>query len=325
MSTTYDVAKRAGVDQSSVSKILSGATDFRQETIDRVKAACDKLGYVPNATARQLRSQKTHTIAINIPHQCEVIRADPFIPEFLAAVSQQANIAGYSIVLSYDDGNTLPEIVLAHRADGVIITTPKNDDLRIAELVRKKIPFVTGRNLAHLSGSAACVDVDNYDAGCQAGECLIGQGHTRIASLCQEDSLVGLDFAAGIRAAMKNHKIIPVDKLFLNIDISARSAVEAARKLLAVPTPPTAIISNIALATFGLLKATASKNCSVLAPESPLLRQLYPTQQCIKVPTAELGSLMTRTLIKILDNQNFPGEQFLNVEISPPAKAAGKQ
>lgn len=316
MVTMHDIARLARVDQSSVSKILRGATNFKQETINKVRAACDELDYIPNAAARQLRNKRTNTIAINIPFSIKDIQTDPFIPEFLSGVSQQTSQAGYSILLSYDDSDTLPELVLGQRADGIILTTTKANDSRISELTAKKIPFVAGKAQNITSLNAACVDVDNFNSGLRAGEYLIKQGHRKIAALYHKDSYVGFDFADGVRAALSKHKIYPNNNYFVGIDISAATAMSVAENLLKSSDPPTAITSNIFLAAFGLMKAAETTDCEILAPKSKLFAQLYPNQVCIDVPTFELGKTMTEILIKILNHQPFPKTQLLETNIS---------
>lgn len=315
MATTYDIAKLAGVDQSTVSKVLRGAPNFKQETIDKVHAACDKLGYIPNTTARQLRSNRTNVIAIDIPFSVQAIQADPFIPEFLAGVSQQANSAGYSILLSYASSSSPADLVLSRQADGIILTTIKANDPRITELTEKRVPFVAGKAQNFSSLNAACVDVDNYHCGLLAGEHLITHGHRNIAVLYHEKSCVGMDFAAGVRAALSKHGIFPNDDYFVRVDISATAAMAATEKLLNSPNPPTAITSNIFLAAFGLLKATENTGCYALAAGSSLFHQLYPHKGYIKVPTIELGELMTKTLIKILNGLAFAKLELLQSQI----------
>jgi len=82
LATTYDIAKRAGVDQSTVSKVLSGATNFRQSTVERVRKACADCNYVPNSTAVALRTSRSRALAVHLPFGEETLLSDPFIPEF---------------------------------------------------------------------------------------------------------------------------------------------------------------------------------------------------------------------------------------------------
>ena len=91
MATTYDIAERAGVDQSTVSRALSKSPLVSRSTASKVRHACRELNYVPNTLARALRSNRTHAIAIHIPLVAETVFADPFIPEFLAGVGREGS------------------------------------------------------------------------------------------------------------------------------------------------------------------------------------------------------------------------------------------
>ena len=65
--TIKDVAALAGVSAATVSRVLDNRPEISAETKERVRAACDQLGYVPNAAARGLAGQSTHTIGLVLP------------------------------------------------------------------------------------------------------------------------------------------------------------------------------------------------------------------------------------------------------------------
>ena len=68
MSTIRDVAVRAGVHPSTVSRVFSGKAKISEDTRDRVFEAATALGFHPNAIARSLSVQRTYTIAVVVPH-----------------------------------------------------------------------------------------------------------------------------------------------------------------------------------------------------------------------------------------------------------------
>ena len=104
MITTYDIAKLTGMNQSTVSRVLSGFPKVSPTTAKKVLDACKKLHYVPNASAKALKTRRTFTLAIHMPYGTETVLADPFVPLFLSAVSREAADHGYSVILSYSDG-----------------------------------------------------------------------------------------------------------------------------------------------------------------------------------------------------------------------------
>jgi DNA-binding LacI/PurR family transcriptional regulator len=141
--TTKDIARLAGVNQSTVSRVLSGFTAISAATAERVWKACRELNYVPNAMASGLRSRRSRVLALHIPFGAATVLADPFLPEFLSGVSRVTAARGYGVFLAQADGDTdLVTLVRSGRADGVILTSPRHDDPRVRALAAADIVTV---------------------------------------------------------------------------------------------------------------------------------------------------------------------------------------
>jgi LacI family transcriptional regulator, purine nucleotide synthesis repressor len=304
MATTYDIAKRTGLNQSTVSRVLSGFPHVNPKTAKKVFDACRTLHYVPNALARGLKTRQTKTIVIHIPYGAQTVLADPFVPVFLSGVSRGAGRLGFSVILSYQDPETdISALVKGRRADGVIITSPSRNDPVIDSLIRENIPLVTGHYETTVPGRRACVDIDNRHSGHQAGSFLISRGHQRIALVTEmAESMVGRDFKAGLNQALNESGFKSEAKLFKQVPVTFEAAYAAAEELLAHKAPPTAIVANTTLTVFGVLEAVkkSGKKVSVLGIESPLLKSLHPGLPRIQAPIEELGRQMADTLIEII-------------------------
>ena len=120
--TIKDVAALAGVSAATVSRALDDHPEISHETKARVRAACAELGYVPNAAARGLTGQATHTIGLVVPDI-----SNPYFSAMATAIEQTAAASGYRVFLS----NSLrkPEQELraienftARQVDGVLIS-----------------------------------------------------------------------------------------------------------------------------------------------------------------------------------------------------------
>lgn len=308
MVTTYDIAKLTGMNQSTVSRVLSGFPNVRPETAKKVFEACQKLGYVPNASARALKTNRTFTLAIHMPYGTETVLADPFVPVFLSAVSREAARGGYSVIISYSDSmspqSELANLVKARRVDGVIITSPSRDDPGIKTLIDEGVPFVTGRYENKPNEKSACVDIDNQHSGFQAGNFLIARDHREIGLITEtKESIVGRDFQAGFLKAMADSKIRFTKRNVQAVAVTFDAAYDAAMKLLSNDKPPTAMIANTTLTVFGVLEAVrkARKKVTVLGVESPLLKSLHPHLPRIQAPIDDLGREMTHALIQLLE------------------------
>src|SRR5262245_56230237 len=121
--TQADVARHAGVSQTTVSHVLnqSGTIAVPEETRQRILAAVEALGYIPDRTARSLRTRKTYTIASIIPDI-----TNPFYPAFERGIQDIANQHGYDLITYNTDGVAEKELrclasIQQGRVDGVIV------------------------------------------------------------------------------------------------------------------------------------------------------------------------------------------------------------
>src|SRR5262249_44435037 len=89
-----DVAARAGVSQSTVSRVINGMANVRPETRVRVERALAALGYVPNAAARSLITQRTRLIGLVVSNI-----TNGFYPEIIESITSKAMEAGYTVIL----------------------------------------------------------------------------------------------------------------------------------------------------------------------------------------------------------------------------------
>src|SRR3954447_3471703 len=119
--TQADVARLAGVSQTTVSQVLNNMTiAVPAETRQRIRAAIEQLGYVPDRTARSLRTRKTYTVASIIPDI-----TNPFYPAVERGIQDVAERHGYDLIVYNTDGSAEKERQYLHslqqrRVDGVV-------------------------------------------------------------------------------------------------------------------------------------------------------------------------------------------------------------
>jgi len=120
--TIKDVAALAGVSFATVSRVLDDRPEISSDTKERVRAACAELGYVPNAAARGLTGQATHTLGLVVPDV-----SNPYFSGMAAAIEQTAAARGYRVLLSNSLRDTEQELraienFLARQVDGILIS-----------------------------------------------------------------------------------------------------------------------------------------------------------------------------------------------------------
>ena len=316
--TTYDIANKAGVNQGTVSRVLSGSTSISQKTIDKVMKVAKELNYVPNSLAKNLKANRSYSILVSIPFEVETFLGDPFIPEFLSGVNYVIEQHSYSTVISFaercrlNDEDIVP-LVQSRKVDGVIRTSPLQEDPLIKGFIKASIPFVTGRFDGDLGTFGACVDIDNVKTSYEATKYLISRGHKRIGLLTEPfNVIVAKDFYIGYLKAIKESKIKKDDSLVINIPLRFEDAFGAAKSFFSLKSPPTAILVTTCLAAFGARKYLSGVKAElpILTVNSPLWQFQEPSFPRIKAPIRELGMQMANSLINIIEK-----EQVINQNI----------
>src|ERR671914_1808715 len=173
MATIRDVAKRAEVSISTVSRVVNKSAPVDPETTERVLAAIATLDYRPNLLARSFRRRVTHTIGLVVPDN-----SNPFFAELARVIEDAGFAAGYSVVLCNSDLSeekqaTYVDALLAKRVDGLILVSSglvtEEDGFALVERSRAAgVPcLVVDRDLGDLPVDQ--VLVDNHAGGRQAG------------------------------------------------------------------------------------------------------------------------------------------------------------
>lgn len=186
MATIKDVAKRAGVSPSTVSRTLKDNPSISEETKVKVRAAMDELGYVPNSAAQMLATGLTHSLGVVLPPLTDRENiSQPFYMEILAAINEEASCN--SQVVSIATGATLEELVkqveLMHRqkrADGFIILYSETKDPVKDYLLKENAPFVVVGAAVDNNNKVTYIDNDNKELGKEAVNYLRTKGHQKI-------------------------------------------------------------------------------------------------------------------------------------------------
>ncbi|MBL0888635.1 LacI family DNA-binding transcriptional regulator [Myceligenerans indicum] len=168
--TSYDVAKLAGVSQSTVSYVMNGKRPISQATRDRVLAAVEELTYQPNAGARALRGRKTYVIALMVHLDSG---ADPrdSIP-YIDAVIETARSRDHDVVLiTTDEGpEGLKRMAGRQNCDAFVLMDIRHDDDRIVTAATLGLPVV----LVGTPADRAGLDAVDHDAR-RAAELMIDE------------------------------------------------------------------------------------------------------------------------------------------------------
>lgn len=180
--TSRDVARLAGVSQSTVSYVLTGKRPISAETTRRVLDAMEQLTFQPNAGARALASQRTNVIGLVVPFRAT---SDPagLLP-FIETIAQAARDQDHDVLLVTADEGTAALTRLSSRAlvDAIVLMEIADRDERIEVAAGLRVPVVLV-GVPEDARGLACVDLDFEEAGRLAARELIRAGARRIVTI----------------------------------------------------------------------------------------------------------------------------------------------
>jgi LacI family transcriptional regulator len=265
MTTIARVAALAGVGVGTVSRVLNDSGAVSPATRRRVQEAIDALDYEPSAAARALSTGRTLAVGVVAPF---VTR--PSVIQRLRGVARRISASGYQLILLDVDRpehfeGALRSVAVKGRVDGLVVISLPLPESAVARVRSAGIPLVLAdRQEAGLSG----VHIDDEAGGRLAAEYLLGLGHARIAFLGDEEANpYGFDSSArrraGYEAALRDAGVEPDPELVVTGPHGRATARELAARLLALPTPPTAIFAASDDQAVGVLDAASAVGVSV--------------------------------------------------------------
>ena len=160
--TIAQVAREAGVDRSTVSRVFSQPERLRAETVTHVREVAERLGYVPNPAAQTLRTGRPTNVALVVPDL-----TNPFIPPLALSVQKAAEAKGHFLFIGNADEAPKQEQELVTRFGpqvvGTILASPRSSDAAIRRMVGKE-PLVLINRDEERPGSVR-IRLDDAEAG----------------------------------------------------------------------------------------------------------------------------------------------------------------
>jgi DNA-binding LacI/PurR family transcriptional regulator len=178
--TIKEIAHRAGVSKSTVSRVISGKGYISLEARDKVLEIIQELQYKPNAVARAMVSQRTHNIGVLIYRRHHPIASHPFYGKILDAILTSAAGMNYSIFVTTDHEMSLrsADYMLEKRVDGLILISRLQQNV-IDHINNFGIPYIMVNGSTHVDKVIHIVNQDE-DGGQKAADYLTGLGHRGI-------------------------------------------------------------------------------------------------------------------------------------------------
>jgi len=321
--TQVDVAKLAGVSRATVSYVLNGVTDGRvpisDETRLRVLNAIQELGYEPDARAQALRSGNTNTIALIIPDL-----RNPHFCEYATAIEEAARAAGYHLLISSTTLNDEYAVdifkdLARRRFDGLILASSfilgsEEAQVTLDQIRKRGLPIVELSENYGVDSAAA----DYQQATREVISYLSSLGHRRIGLI---NGFGGKEYANDrllpYRAAMEATGNTFDASLIVDCGPTIEDGYQAAKKLLELPSRPTAIMAINDLLAIGALRVAWDLRLQVPNDLSlvgfddiPMSNYLVPRLTSVTKDASTLGVKAFELLLARIQNPEAPLQQF---------------
>jgi DNA-binding LacI/PurR family transcriptional regulator len=319
-----DIAKAAGVSQSTVSRVLNDtptSVPIAAETRERVQEVARRLGYRPNPLARGLRGARTMLLGV-------IVReiTDPFFAMAVEAVSTEALARGYNVVLGSahskaDEAIALRAVLETRHCDAILLLGDMRDEPKFLEDLRaSQTPVIALWHGSELDG-VPTVNIDNRAGMVAALEHLVDLGHTRIAFIggrplgdIRERRTAYSDF-------LDQRGITVPDDYIHHVSNDPSGGDAAIRTLLALDQPPTAVVCSTDHLATGVLHAAAELGVAVPGALSvvgfddiPISSFTVPPLTTIHMPVSEMTSVAARLAMDEPEDGATPVD---NVILSP--------
>jgi LacI family transcriptional regulator len=311
MATIYDIAKKAGVSITTVSRVINNHPYVQEETRQRVKQVLEETNFIPNSNASSLVRKTTNTLAVMIPDI-----TNNFFTTLLRGIEDKANENGFAVIFGNTDENSSKEYsylqtFMERRVDGLLIDVVLEGNKNLKSIITREIPVVLiDRQVNDLpidyvgsNNSKGAEDLVYY---------LIELGHRQIALIsgAPEISVYRQRLEGYKTAQQKAGLIVDPKMIFWGEKPNQETGYRLTKKLLQNPLRPTAIFAANNFLAIGAFRALHEAHLEVPKDMSIVCfdaadtdATLNPFFTSMVQPSHTMGEMAVELLMRRLKNK----------------------
>ncbi|MGI8562246.1 MAG: LacI family DNA-binding transcriptional regulator [Candidatus Dormibacter sp.] len=314
--TGHDVARAAGVSQSTVSRAFRNDARLSQTKRAHVLEVAKALGYTPSHLGRSLVTRLTRTVGMAVTDL-----ENPFYPHVVAPLHDALAGLGYRMVLFMErlEGGENDQLaldrLLDRSTDGIVLTTTLLGSAIPRELARRGLPFVF---LVRVSDDVGgdCAVVDNaLGASLMAAE-ILRHGHRRVGAIFgPAETSTGRDRERGLRAGLGVADVELPDELVCRGPYGVETGSSGMERLMKLPMPPTAIFCGNDTIAIGALNAARRRDIEVPGEVSlvgfddlPMAGWDVFQLTTVHQPMEEMARTAAQLLVDRVEGRSEPGQ-----------------
>ncbi len=316
-----DIARKAGVSRSTVSRVINDDPNVKTETREHVLKIIEEERYNPNTIARMMVTGRTQVIGVVVPHEYHVFFNDPYyFPALLEGVSAATVERDYAMLLwvrqsGEDEGIFYRRILQNGLMDGVILASAAINHSLIGYLIEMNIPLAMVERPGTYDNLVNYVTIDNAAAARTVVEHLISNGRRRIGIMAGAmDNMDAVERLEGFREAMRDAGLR--DDLIAYGDFQRSIAHDNTKQLLDQGVD--AIFSSSDIMALGIYEALQQTGCRI--PDDvavvgfddlPTATRLDPPLTTIRQPLRDKGAVATGLLLDAVERKSHVAQHVV--------------
>ncbi len=314
--TIYDVAREAGVSMATVSRVVNGNKNVKENTRKKVLEVIDRLDYRPNAVARGLASKKTTTVGVVIPNI-----ANAYFATLAKGIDDIADMYKYNIVLANSDENDEKEInvvntLFSKQVDGIIFMGYHLTDKIRAEFSRSRTPIVLAGTV-DLEHQLPSVNID-YAAASSDAVKLLAKNNQKIAFVSGPlvDDINGKVRFSGYKEGLQASGLEFNEGLVFESKYKYEEGYALAERVLNAGATAAYVAEDEIAA--GLLNGISDRGIKVpeefeiiTSDDSQVTKYTRPNLTSINQPIYDIGAIAMRMLTKIMHKEELDNREVI--------------
>ena len=316
-----DVANKAGVSISTVSKALNDKSSVSSSTIERIKQTAEEMGYVPNSRARVFATKETKQIVFVADIPKDTAFYNPHIFEIIMGLQHSVSKSGYSLIVESVEKKEALEYISSlykkNMADAIVVH---------ASIITKRLEsLIVKSNLPHLiigqpdyQSTLSWIDTDNTLSGAIAIRHLLKKDYYPVAFVGgKADDMISLHRFEGAERELKQNNLNFEDQYVLSSSSTIVSGMNAAKKILKMEKPPRSVLCANSVIAFGMMQELRNQKIRVPKDIAVMTFDRYPFSDfteprvtSVDMNMYEIGEEAGSILIKNLSHPNLRIQTF---------------
>ena len=323
--TIKDIAKKVGVNPSTVSRVINGTASISEGTRQQIKDAMKELDYHPNSLARSLVNGSTFTIGLVIDAGNSDAFSNAFFIRSVSAIEAVTQQRGFNLLITSDsdkeDNSAVKNLILEKKIDGIILPVSAATEELIDLLLGNHFPFIVLGEPDNVRDGIHWIDMDNKQGAEDAVNYLHRMGYEKTILLVENRiTMFERKRIQGFQAAIGLNGKDVAENLIVECGVESNQIGEAIQRALNKYPDIDSIICTNNVVAYETLKFLKKKNIAI--PGSigiitfdnyPLAEYMDPPLTVVDIDTYKLGEEAANTLFSIIQN---PGQHRKEVLLS---------